>query len=209
MFRRILVPLDGSENSERVLPWVKRYAGRDRAQAVLLQVVPREYPMKGLPFASESGEPKEYLGRIERDLNYAGIPVRMLLRSGDVARTIVAVAEQEVCDLVAISSRGASKIARWLMGGITQQVVRRSQVPLLIVRARPAPGRDRHPRRILVPLDGSDVAESILPWSAQLARFHRAQALLLHVRHRTPGRILHPRQSSGDYSARLSRLCDR
>jgi len=181
MFKKILLPLDGSKAAEQALFWVKQYAGPDKAQVVLLQVLHAEYPLDGRPFRAGSAEARSYLQGIERELNYAGIPAKILLRNEPVARSIVETARRESCDLILMTSRGASKVVRWLIGGVTQQVMRLSPLPVFLVRSAVAARRQERPRRILVPQDGSSRARAILPWACALARFHRARLVLLHV----------------------------
>lgn len=188
MFRKILLPLDGSKTAEQVLFWAKQYAGPDKAQVVLLQVLHAEYPLEGRPFRAGSPEAREYLQGIERELNFAGIPVKILLRNEPVSRAIVETARRESCDLVLMTSRGASKVVRWLIGGVAQQVLRLSPIPVLIVRSSIAPTLHQKPRRILVPQDGSPHARAILPLARGFARFHRAGLALLHVRARSHSR---------------------
>ena len=181
MFKKILVPLDGSKAAELALFWAKLYAGPSKAQVVLLRVLQPEYPLKGPPFRAGSAEARAYLQGIERELNFSGIPARILLRNGSAARAIVEASIREECDLILMTSRGASKIVRWLIGGVAQQVMRMSPLPVLIVRTAVASRKQERPRRILVPQDGSARARAVLPWAATLARFHRARLVLLHV----------------------------
>jgi nucleotide-binding universal stress UspA family protein len=181
MFKKLLVPLDGSTTSEQALSWAKLYAAPTKAQVVLLQVLHPEYPLEGLPFRAGAADARSYLQGIERQLNYAGIPARILLRNEPAARSIVETAVQERCDLILMTSRGASKIVRWLIGGVTQQVMRMSPIPVFVVRRGSASGKRDRPRRIVVPQDGSAPARAILPWAGSLAHFHRARLLLLHV----------------------------
>jgi|SRR6185295_12506609 len=188
MFKKILLPLDGSKTAEQALFWAKQYAGPDKAQVVLLQVLHAEYPLAGRPFRAGSPEAQQYLQGIERELNYAGIPTKILLRNEPVSRTIVETARRESCDLIVMTSRGASKVVRWLIGGVTQQVMRLSSIPVFIVRSSIAPAVHQKPRRILVPQDGSPLARTILPWAQGVARFHRASLVLLHIRPGPAGR---------------------
>src|SRR5438477_11897407 len=76
MLKKILLTLDGSENAEKALPWVKQFAGREKAQVVLLRVVPLD-PDCG-PWTLEREEAREYLLRMEKELNYRGIPSKVL-----------------------------------------------------------------------------------------------------------------------------------
>jgi nucleotide-binding universal stress UspA family protein len=181
MFKKILLPLDGSAAAEQALFWAIQYARPSKAQVVLVRILPTEYPLKGLPFRAGSADARSYLQGIERELNYSGIPARILLRGEPVPRAIVETACREECDLIVMTSRGASKVVRWLIGGVTQQVMRLSPIPVLVVRSLVAPAIHERPRRILVPQDGSAHARKILPRARGLARFHRASLILLHV----------------------------
>jgi nucleotide-binding universal stress UspA family protein len=182
MFQKVLVPLDGSKNAEASLPWVKRYAGPSKGEVLLLQVLTTEYPLKGPSFLAGTPEAKQYLQGIEREFNFSGIPAKIVLRNGAVSRTIIDVAMKEGCQLIVMTTRGASRVTRWLMGGVTEQVMRLSPIPVLIIRSQTTHRQGSHPERILVPLDGSTRASSILPWAERLARFHHARVVLLHVR---------------------------
>jgi nucleotide-binding universal stress UspA family protein len=182
MFKKILLPLDGSGAAEQALFWATQYARPSKAQVVLLQVLHKEYPLEGLPFRTGGEEARRYLQGIERVLNYAGIPTKIILRSEPVSRAIVETAKREGCDLIIMTSRGASKVIRWLMGGVAQQVMRLSSVPVLIVRSQIALDGHKRPKRVVVPQDGSPPARAILPWAKKLARFHRIPLLILHVR---------------------------
>jgi nucleotide-binding universal stress UspA family protein len=181
MFTKILVPLDGSPAAEQAIFWAKQYAARDKALVVLLQVLHTEYPLKGGPFRAGADEAKHYLQGIERELNFAGVPTKIVLHGEPVSRTIVETAAQERCDLIIMTSRGASRIVRWLIGGVTQQVMRLSPIPVLIVRPSIAEQVHARLRRLLSPQDGSSHARKILPWAGRLARFHKVPLVLFHV----------------------------
>jgi len=181
MFKKILVPLDGSENAERALPWVKRYAAKEKALAVLVRTISREPVDDGPPVEVERLEARDYLLRMERDLNYAGVPTKMIVAEGAAAAEITRTAAAEGCDLIAMTTRGRSSIGRWRVGGVTAQVTRLSHIPVLVVRSRTALARQGHVRKIVVPLDGSATAETILPWAEALARRHKSSLLFLHI----------------------------
>jgi nucleotide-binding universal stress UspA family protein len=177
MFKKILVPMDGSENAERALPWVKRYAAASRAMAVLVRVA------RGFK-SSDVQEARDYLLRMEKELNYAGIPAKTVVRTGGAAFEIAREARAENADLVLMTTRGMSTIGRWRVGGVTAQVMRLSPVPVLVVRSQTTLRKQGHVRRVVVPLDGSATAESVLPWAEKLAGEHKSRVILLHVRTR-------------------------
>lgn len=203
IFRKLLVPLDGSAQAERVLPWVRLYAIPSKSQVVLLQVLPFVYPLKGLPTPVGAGEADHYLRSIERELNYEGIPTKMVLRGNSISTSIVETARSEACDLILITTGGTSRAVRWLAGGIAEQVVRLSPIPVLIVRGS---SRRPNPRTIVVPQDGSKEARASLPLAQRLAHFHRGRLILLHV---TP-RSADPKKAKRSPAITvLSRFCTR
>lgn len=201
MFRKILLPLDGSPAAEQALFWAKQYALRDKALVVLLQVLHAEYPLKGLPFRAGSEGAKHYLQGVERELNFAGVPTKVLLRNEPVSRTIAETAAAEHCDLIIMTSRGASKIVRWMIGGVTQQVMRLSPIPVMIVRTSIAGRVHDRPRRLLCPQDGSTHARKILPWAGRLARFHKTPLVILHIQ--APGKTSHATRALRRHAAGL------
>ena len=173
MLNKILVALDGSENAERALPWVKRYAAKGPSQVVLFRAVDSG--------TVELEEARAYLQRIEREVNYAGISCKTRVRRGRAAPEIVRAAVEEDADLVLMTTRGGSPVKRWLVGGVTEQVLRLSPVPVLTVRSQTPLPHQARVRRIIVPLDGSKLAEAPLSWAKRLARFLRAKLIFLHV----------------------------
>jgi nucleotide-binding universal stress UspA family protein len=179
MLKKILLTLDGSENAEKALPWARQFAAREHAQVVLLQVLPPN-PDRGTR-GQEREDARDYLFGIERELNFAGIPTKILIRRGNAAGEIVDAARDQGCDLIVIATRGGSKVKRWVMGGVTEQVMRLSTVPVLPVWSHLNRPRQGHVRRIIVPLDGSRRAESILWWAIRLAQLLHSKLVFLHV----------------------------
>jgi nucleotide-binding universal stress UspA family protein len=180
MLKKILLALDGSENAEKALPWIKQYAGPGKSQVVLFRAVNTEYLEKEF-ISSEMEDARNYLQRIEKELNYAGIPSKIVVREGRPAWAIVKAAADEACDLILMTTRGGSKIQRWIMGGVTEQVLRMSPIPVLPIRSGTALPKGGHVRRVIVPVDGSKLAEAVVPWARDLARFLKARLFFLHV----------------------------
>lgn len=207
MMKKILLSLDGSENSEQAIPWVRKLAGKERAQVVLLRVLPLHSDRDGWP--GERAEAREYLLRFEREFNYHGIPAKVLVRRGHPAREIVDASGDQGCDLIVMSTRGGSPVKRWAIGGVTEQVMRLSQVPVLPVWNSLAMPRQGHVRRIIVPLDGSKEAERVVRWSIRLAQFLKSQLIFLHVRPK--GKAMAKFREAASFEAlqrRMTRICE-
>jgi nucleotide-binding universal stress UspA family protein len=180
MLKKILFAMDGSENAERALPWIKQYAGPETAQVVLFRAVDTKDLDKEF-CARELQDARNYLQRFEKELNYSGLPTKMIVREGKPAPEIVRTAIKEGCELILMTTRGGSKVRRWLTGGVTEQVLRISPIPVLCVRSQTALPKQGHVRRVIVPLDGSKLAEDVVPWAKKLARFLKARLIFLHV----------------------------
>jgi nucleotide-binding universal stress UspA family protein len=193
MIGRILVPLDGSALAEAALPCVQELAHLTGASVTLLRIVePLESTLE-----LAAAAPDERLALVKVDLlvgevrarDYLATAARQFERDGIEAHTRVAVGpptERIIqaagsADLVAMSTHGRSGIGRWVFGSVADAVLRGAPAPVLLIRADQtdvvATGR---PRRILVPLDGSELAERALPSAVDLAR--RAGAAIVLIR---------------------------
>jgi nucleotide-binding universal stress UspA family protein len=208
MLKKILLSLDGSENAEKALPWVKQYAVREHAQVILLRaVVTRDLTPDAA--ASEVQGAKEYLQGIERELNYAGIPAKMRLKKYAPVRAILDAAMAESCDLILMSTRGGSPVERWAIGGVTEQVLRLSPIPVLVIRSHTVLPRQGHVRRIIVPVDGSKLAEAAVSWSGRLAHLFKAKLVFVHVSPRGASARNPALRASYDLlQRRMKRACD-
>ena len=144
MYRRILVPLDGSKVAEGVLPHAKSLAYSEGAELILLTVAANpalDFAFSDPGIAQSAVEEQEersqkYIGEIENDLKVAGFKTSIVLRVGSVAETILEVAEELHVDVIAMSTHGRTGPARWLLGSIAERVVHNSKVPVLLIRAR-------------------------------------------------------------------------
>ena len=142
MYKKILVPLDGSELAECVLPHVKAIAtGCNVAAVVLLQVV--EPPPTGrgegvIDFTTWADAnmkiAREYLARVQSQLILEGLKVESEVLVGTAAEAITTFAKGSGVDFIAIATHGRSGISRWVFGSVADRVLRSSGVPVLIVR---------------------------------------------------------------------------
>jgi nucleotide-binding universal stress UspA family protein len=178
MFKRILVPLDGSELAEQALPVAAQIARASDGSLLLFGVVttPVEYgppyvaPVNG--YGIEQAELKkmsEYLQRAASSSILAGVPVETQAMTEAVAPAILTAEQTYQADLVVMSSHGYTGIKRWMLGSVAQKVARHSSVPVLVLRAGGTPLTMDQPPRVLVPLDGSPLAEAAIEPAIQLA----------------------------------------
>lgn len=187
MYRRILVPLDGSRLAESVLPVVQRLAAATGARVVLLHVLERGAPaaVHGDRHLQAVGESDDYLARIAGHLRASGATVDIHTHEvpeGDVARSIAAHVAEEQADLIVLCTHGTGGLRQILSGSIAQQVLKRGSVPVLLVRAEAEPAEPFQPSRVLVPLDGTAAAEAALePASALAQRLGAALHLVMVV----------------------------
>ncbi len=142
MYKKILVPLDGSELSERALVHAHALAKALGAQVVLLRVVvfpTRDYdvtpPMEETVSAEMLSETKRYLENHAGNLRRAGVTATTFAESGRVADTIVDFTETHQIDLIVMSTHGRTGAARWIIGSVADRVVHGAHVPVLLVRA--------------------------------------------------------------------------
>jgi nucleotide-binding universal stress UspA family protein len=179
MFQQILVPLDGSTNAERALPWVEQYARRGGASVLLVTVKDFTASGRARRIPDLTRHSYQYLGKVRAQLRRKGIQTARLVVQGNPADGIVQAALQAGCDLIVMTRRGLSPAKRWLLGSVTEQVLRISPLPVLI--AQSGGHATRRVQSILVPLDGSELSDSILPDAERLAAFHGSRLILCHV----------------------------
>jgi nucleotide-binding universal stress UspA family protein len=185
MYTRILVPLDGSQLAEQVLPYVELLAKGTKSHTELLQVI--EYtPAPTHPrqvTANLTGEAQTYLKKAAASLKGSGLTASSLVHHGDPASDIVAEAESEPGTLIAMATHGRSGLTRWMLGSVTDKVLHAAANSLLVVRAREqeAVTAEAKLENIIVPLDESSLAEQVLPHAAYLARTMGLRIILLRV----------------------------
>ena len=149
MYKTILVPLDGSELAELVLPHVEMLvkASTQEAEIVILQVCePLQSKLTGMgtvgvvaiPLAKQAAESckeqaEEYLAGVEKRLKEKGLKVRAEFKEGSPGEEILDYASNNPVDLIAMASHGRSGISRWAYGSVTSQVLRGIATPILVV----------------------------------------------------------------------------
>jgi nucleotide-binding universal stress UspA family protein len=189
MVKEILVPLDGSELAESVLPYVETVAAKTGAELILLTAVHgHEIGISGYPGETDirdrSDEVRSYLESRCDELRRRGLPVRSEIHYGPEADAILNAAADHVVDLIAMSTHGRSGIGRWIMGSVADRVLHNTHRPLLLVRARESAGEAVElpaVNKILVPLDGSPMAGAVLPYVRDFAKHLGASVVLFQA----------------------------
>ncbi len=180
MFKRILVPLDGSNRAEQSIHVAARVARAQGGSVILLRVATA--PIDTGKFSSSIGYTEEivnadlketasYLEDIAGSSELTGIPTEVNALTGAVAPTILSVAESLHADMIVMCSHGYTGYKRWALGSVADKVTRHSSVPVLVLREgghELAPA-DQQPVRVLVAVDGSPLSESVLEPAAYLA----------------------------------------
>ena len=141
MYKRILLPLDGSAMAEQALSHAIAQAQQFEATLILLRVFEPFPHVRGMS-ASDLDSIKqqtnewaqEYLDQHVADIREKGISVQAAIVEGRPDVTILQFGEEHQVDLIVICSRGRSGLSRWLMGSVADRVVRGATVPVLLVR---------------------------------------------------------------------------
>jgi len=172
--KKILVPLDGTDNAESSLPAAVKLSRKYGASITLLYVVGDGHTGMDV---SEAGL---YLQDVARQISYDGEEATYHIAKGDPAEEIVRLSNKFPFDLLVMTTFGKTPTERMLSSVVTYNVIFKTTPPLLLVR----PIEDWRCRRsdfrkILVPLDGSPFAEQCIPFAEALAlRFHSEVRLL-------------------------------
>jgi nucleotide-binding universal stress UspA family protein len=209
MFKQILVPLDGSERAEQALPIAARIAHTGGGVVTLLRVVDVQewygpyfvptgggyLPSGGWTPSSGMNEGQEvaeaYLKGTAASAPLLGVQTSVTVRDGAAAHVILEEIEVQHANLVVMSSHGRSGLTRWALGSVAEHIARDATVPVLLLHENSSPLIDlSQPLRMLVPLDGSAIAQAALAPAIELlialnapapAELHFVMVLAPHV----------------------------
>ncbi|MGH7796001.1 MAG: universal stress protein [Candidatus Binatia bacterium] len=217
MFKKILVPLDRSSAAEKVLPFARKLAGALKAPVELLEVIDisamsahmvadKARFLARLIVKAEDAS-LQYLDEIAR--SFSGLVVNCSRERGRPAEVILDKAAAPGT-LIAMATHGRSGINRWLLGSVAEKVLRGTNHPLFLVRGDDDDEKE-HPAvlsSIIVPLDGSPLAESVLPTVVELAKVLDASVLLFRA-FELPAKAYYGREDYlPDYDALKNRVRD-
>lgn len=201
MFGNILVCLDGSKLAEQILLYATAVARKFDSQVILFEAVPEPIVLSpgvpGVPGAPvstpamrrEAQEATEaatcYLEDIAERLRVQKVQVETVTIPGGAGQAIVSYAQQNNVGLIAMATHGRTGLGRAVFGSVADHVLHQSGLPIMVVRPQgtlPQAMPDSHSfRKILVCLDGSTIAELVLPYAEALAGAFDSQLLLVRV----------------------------
>jgi nucleotide-binding universal stress UspA family protein len=170
VIERILVPTDGSPESDRALPFAERVAGAQGAEVLLAQVVQYPVLLDNYSIVSEdvyqqmldatADAARENLARLASHFDGKGIPASATMLRGSPSACLLDFEAEHRVDLVVMSSHGRTGLNRFALGSTTDRLVREGTAPVLLVRAV---GEASSLTTALLMLDGSGVAEEAVP----------------------------------------------
>jgi nucleotide-binding universal stress UspA family protein len=189
MYKKILIPLDGSQLAEVALPYVEELCGRMGSEVTLLHIetlsddsyqhMHQFYIDKMVELTKQGAE-----RHIEKSGRESTAIVKAEIVSGKAAEKIVEYADREGFGLIIMATHGQSGIKQWALGSVADKVVRATKLPVVLIRAegaRPDISEKEILNKILVPMDGSEAAEAVIPYVEEMASKLGTEVILLQV----------------------------
>ncbi|MCL4505807.1 MAG: universal stress protein [Chloroflexi bacterium] len=189
MFKVILVPIDRSSHSEVALARAVSLARSFDSHLILLNVIDiagwttSTAVVNPLDWQIQKTDAMQYLQERAGQLQALGLDAGWQMLQGDATAQIVDFIKEHAVDLTVLGATGQNTDQEWNIGSVAYKLIQRARVSLLLVRGAALPddqGEQRY-RRILLPMDGSQRAECVLPVAAILARRQGGQYMLAHV----------------------------
>lgn len=190
MYTNLLVPLDTSSTAEQVLPYLRHLASPQTTIHLVSVVEPHLYAyamaaqervVQEKLQAVIKNDMEQYLEQIQGHLQNQGYQVERWLAAGDAAQTIADVASKVNADLIAMTTHGRTGLARWALGSVADRVIHIAQQPIFLVRTSETPPLRYEIQQILVPLDGSQIAEEALADAKTLATETNAALSIVRI----------------------------
>jgi nucleotide-binding universal stress UspA family protein len=191
MYTRMLIPLDGSKVAEQVLPYARFLAKALAIPVELLEVVdpealallsnPRQGRYVDTILAEGIESSKNYLEAIGR--SFQGAKVKSLVEKGKAEDVVIEKATADKNSLIVMATHGRSGIQRWLLGSVADKVLHGATNHLFLVRASDRGKTDGEAalKTAIVPLDGSALAEQVLPYVVELAKKVKLELVLMRA----------------------------
>lgn len=196
MYNKIMVPTDGSGFDREAIRVALRIAEKSGAKVRLVRVVSSAKllgtatPFDGVELSLEALQTERNTAQSDLEalaaecMSTSNANIGVDLLDGPIAEILEGYAQRNKFDLIVISSHGRGGMSRLSLGSVTDSLIRHTQIPVLVVKSVPSylnPRASDAFRRIIVPLDGSTLAEQILPRVRLLAKLEQSDVTLLHV----------------------------
>lgn len=170
-YRKVLVPLDGSELAERAIPYAKTIAKTKGSELILFTV--------SLAMVEQMDRPmKAYLELNAKELQSQGIKTSTTITYGNIADEIVGFADKDKIDLIIISTHGYSGIKRWVLGSVARKVLYGTCAHVLLIKSKAPKASQVEFKKVLLPLDGSPFSEIPIPSVEELLKGTEAEIVL-------------------------------
>src|SRR4030042_255802 len=173
-YKRLLVPLDGSELAERAIPYAKTIAKAKGSELILFTV--------NIAIVEQLDRPmKAYLELNAKELQSQGIKASTAIAYGSVADEIVSFADKNNIDLIIVSTHGYSGIKRWVLGSVARKVLYGTGTQVLLIKSKAPKVSYVELKKLLLPLDGSPFSETPVAFIKQLIKGTEAEIFLILV----------------------------
>ncbi len=140
MYKRILIPLENSKYDDVILDHIKPLAEDLLAELILVHVADgyaaRMQKQLNLVDSEEIKKDRAYLHKRESELTLAGFKVNGFLRAGEPSDEILAIAQQQNCDLIAMATHGHRFLKDFIFGSVAENIRHRTDTPILMVKSR-------------------------------------------------------------------------
>lgn len=176
MYEKIIVPLDGSEQAEFVLPYVEKLAGTFNSSIDLI-AVSANHDTTNIHLL------QKYLAGIADGITGKGLKTSSTYLPGNPGEDIINYANKNADALLALASYGGSGVSHWLLGDLTSKLITRTNTPVLLVPEKQHPQNVKEPEflRIVVPLDGSPQGATAMPYARVMAQKTGSKLFLVNV----------------------------
>jgi nucleotide-binding universal stress UspA family protein len=173
-YRKVLVPLDGSELAERAIPYAKNLAKTRGSEVILFTV--------SIAFVEQLDRPmKAYLELNAKKLQSQGIKASTAIAYGNVADEIIKFADKNKVNLIILSTHGYSGIKRWALGSVALKVLHGTCAHVLLIKSKTPKVSKVELKKLLLPLDGSPFSEAPIPFVEELTKGTGTEIILTVV----------------------------
>jgi nucleotide-binding universal stress UspA family protein len=181
MFEKILVPLDTSRMAAQALPFAAQLAGAFSSEINIINICEEQK-------TSETGFCQSYVDEQAEELKKESkgqtFRIKTIVMSGSPAHKILDYVHSQNVDLIMMSSHGRSGVVLWPLGSTADKILRRTSAPLLVFKVKETQGGEVPVglfERILVALDGSELAASVIPYVAAISEKLNSEVILLRI----------------------------